>query len=72
MSYACTPACVVHDCLTTSLEGRPENVQLTVGPTVFGSVATFSCDADFNLVNGDAMRTCQLTGWSGTNPECGT
>ena len=57
--------CVVFSCGTTDL-APPVNGQLTV----FGSVASYACDSGYTLV-GDAMRTCLLSGWNGTNPVCG-
>ena len=44
--------------------------QLTVESTLFGSVVSYTCDSGYILV-GDAMRTCTLSGWSGSNPICG-
>ena len=61
--------CVVFSCGTTDL-ASPVNGQLTVESTLFGSVASYSCDSGYYLV-GDAMRTCLLSGWNGTNPVCG-
>ena len=48
----------------------PANGAVTFDRTTFGSVATFSCNTGFALI-GDATRTCELTGWSGSNPTCG-
>ena len=50
--------CVVFSCGTTDL-APPVNGQLTVESTLFGSVASYSCDSGYYLV-GDAMRTCLL------------
>ena len=61
--------CVVFSCGTTDL-APPVNGQMTVESTLFGSVASYSCDPGYYLV-GDAMRTCLLGGWNGTNPVCG-
>ncbi|WAR08644.1 SVEP1-like protein, partial [Mya arenaria] len=39
--------------------------------TTVTNIATYSCNQDFRLVNGDATRTCQADGsWSGTAPMC--
>ena len=38
--------------------------------TTFGSVATFECFDNFAFL-GESERTCQLTGWSNSNPTCG-
>lgn len=61
----------VFDCGSTDIQ-RPVNgnVNLTEKTTI-GSRAFFSCEVGFELV-GDATRTCQLTGWTGSNPTCGT
>ena len=48
----------------------PENGQVIAIETTFGSVANFTCNTSFVLV-GDDMRTCESSGWSGTNPTCG-
>ena len=50
---------------------RPDNGTVVLNQTTLGSVATFACNAGFALI-GDATRTCELTGWSGSNPSCGT
>ena len=39
--------------------------------TIFNSVATYSCNDGYNLVDGDMMRTCLASGnWSGAAPTC--
>ena len=38
--------------------------------TTLGSVAIFICNNDYRR-NGNANRTCELSGWSGSNPTCG-
>jgi hypothetical protein len=39
-------------------------------PIIIGSVATFTCDENFELV-GEATRQCTVDGWSGANnPRC--
>ena len=60
----------VFDCGSTDIQ-RPVNgnVNLTEKTTI-GSQAIFSCDAGFVMI-GEETRTCQLTGWSGSNPICG-
>ena len=57
------------DCGSTDIV-QPANGSVVLDQTTLGSVANFSCDAGFALI-GDATRTCQLTGWSGSNPSCG-
>ena len=48
----------------------PTQSLVTVADTVFGSVATYTCDTGYNL-NGDDTRTCQADGtWSGVEPTC--
>ena len=40
------------------------------GKNILGTTATFTCDANYEMV-GDAARTCQDDGaWSGTQPRC--
>ena len=36
----------------------------------FGSVATFTCNSGY-MLQGSAIRTCVLGGWTGTPPSCG-
>ena len=50
---------------------NPDNGQIShTGETTFGQAATYSCNADYNLV-GSSTRTCQATGmWSGSAPTC--
>ena len=48
----------------------PDNGAVSVNGSTLGSVATFTCNDSYTLI-GDATRTCQLTGWSGSNPSCG-
>lgn len=48
----------------------PENGQLVLAGTIFGSTATYSCLPGFSLV-GTATRTCQENReWSGQAPTC--
>ena len=60
----------MYDCGTSGITG-PENgdVNLDAGTTL-GAMATFSCDQGYLQV-GDQSRTCELDGWSGSNPVCG-
>ena len=56
------------DCgsLTDPANGQVDH---TAGTTL-GQTATYSCNADYNLV-GDSTRTCQAAGnWSGSEPTC--
>ena len=49
----------------------PENGAVNFTTTTFNSVATYSCETGYNLVDGDMMRTCLASGtWSGSNPSC--
>ena len=50
---------------------NPVNGQVIFSQERFvGSVATYSCDAEFELV-GNETRTCQSgSAWSGTEPSC--
>ena len=38
--------------------------------TLLNTIATFKCNDGFELV-GEPTRTCELSGWSGSNPTCG-
>ena len=50
--------------------GGPENGEITLSGTTFGSEAAYECDIGFELV-GEATRTCEATGeWSGEEPVC--
>ena len=57
------------DCGMTDITA-PVNGQLTVDSTLLDSMASYTCDSGYTLV-GDAMRTCTVNGWNGTNPVCG-
>ena len=47
-----------------------DNGGVTYSDTIYQSVATYSCDAGFDLV-GDRTRTCSAEGtWTGSQPEC--
>ena len=59
---------IVLDCGMANITA-PELGQLSVESTLFGSVASYTCESDYILV-GDEERTCSLNGWSGTQPEC--
>ncbi|XP_052811038.1 neurogenic locus notch homolog protein 2-like isoform X3 [Mya arenaria] len=62
------PTCVVRDC--GALDALVDGV-LILPDTIVGSIATYVCDANYQLANGDETRTCQNDGtWSGTEPEC--
>ena len=48
----------------------PQNGQVILTNTTFGSTATYQCDEGFNLI-GDMQRICQSNGvWSGNEPTC--
>ena len=48
----------------------PQNGQVILTNTTFGSIATYQCDDGFNLI-GDMQRMCQSNGeWSGNEPTC--
>ena len=48
----------------------PDNGQVELSDTVFGSAATYSCDDGYNL-NGSVSRMCMADGqWSGLDPAC--
>ena len=48
----------------------PDNGQVELSDTVFGSIATYSCDAGYNL-NGSMLRVCMASGqWSEEDPLC--
>ena len=37
--------------------------------TLLGSMATYTCDLGYDLIGGDAARTCDPSGsWSGAEP----
>ena len=42
-------------------------------PHYVGTVATFTCEGGYVLLpveEGGSTRTCEIGGWSGTNPTC--
>jgi hypothetical protein len=71
-SAATAPACTLISayCSTTA----PVNGSVTGGNTL-GSVATYSCGTGYMIASGNAMRTCNANGpsgtLSGTQPTCG-
>ena len=49
---------------------NPANGVVSLSDTVFGSVATYSCNDGFTL-EGETTRQCEVSGrWSGTPPSC--
>ena len=63
-----TYSVTVVDCGTLS---NPENGQVALTGTVFGSEATYTCDSAYTLIGGGATRTCQSDGqWSSDEPTC--
>ena len=42
----------------------------STGPYYYGENVTYSCDYGFNLTAGDALHTCDVSGWNGTSPTC--
>ena len=49
---------------------NPTNGQVSFNGTLFGSIATYMCNAGFDLI-GNAQRMCQASGdWSGDEPVC--
>ena len=62
---------VVFDCGCTDILRLNNGSIILSDSTTLNSVARFQCDSNFELF-GDATRTCQLAGWSGSNPSCGT
>ena len=50
--------------------GAPDDGEITLSQTTFGSEATYECDEGFELV-GNVTRTCEANGeWSGEEPAC--
>ena len=39
-------------------------------PRAEGSTVTYSCDTGYRLTGGEAVRTCNSSGWDGTEPRC--
>ena len=49
----------------------PDNGQVEVSSTKFGSTANYSCNVCYILSNGNSTRTCEANGrWSGDPPSC--
>ena len=49
----------------------PDNGQVELSSTVFGSTANYSCNLGYSLSNGNNTRTCEADGeWSGDPPSC--
>ena len=56
--------------ITCGDPGMPMNGSVTSNGTYVTSVAEFTCDFGFELIN-DTQRVCQLNGmWSNMVPEC--
>ena len=50
---------------------NPLNGRVSVTGIDFGSVANYTCNEGFSLLQGDARRTCGPDGgWSGNEPTC--
>ncbi|XP_052808433.1 E-selectin-like isoform X2 [Mya arenaria] len=60
------PTCQQEDCGSLS---NPANGQVSAPATTEGSTATYSCNSCYTLV-GDSTRTCEASGWSGSEPTC--
>jgi hypothetical protein len=61
------PTCTIKNCGTLA---NPTNGTVSAPATTYGSTATYSCAAGYNM-SGSATRTCQDTAtWSGTAPTC--
>ena len=49
---------------------QPENGDVRISSTTFGSSARYSCFPGYNLI-GLIVRVCQIDGtWSGQEPTC--
>ena len=49
----------------------PANGTVDVPSRTVGSMATYSCDDGFRLVDGSTTRTCEENGqWTGLQPTC--
>lgn len=59
----------VFDCGSTVL--ILTNGRVIIDQTTLGSVARFMCNNGFVLRGDTVTRTCEVTGWSGSNPSCG-
>ena len=49
----------------------PLNGRVNISSTTLGSVAAYECDSGFVLL-GNPERVCEIEGWSGNNPTCGS
>ncbi len=47
----------------------PANGTVTAASTTLGATAMYGCNPNYTLT-GNATRTCQATGWSGSAPTC--
>jgi len=62
--------------LSTAIDCGPpsspaSNGAVSVGTPTFGNMATYSCDAGYELRPNNSVRTCQADGlWSGMDPLC--
>ena len=49
----------------------PDNGQVELSNTTFGSTANFTCSQGYSLSNRNTTRTCETNGeWSGEPPVC--
>ena len=49
---------------------NPDNGVVEFTSTIFGSIATYTCNEGF-VLNGNKKRECTVTGkWSGIEPSC--
>ncbi|KAH3836216.1 hypothetical protein DPMN_109587 [Dreissena polymorpha] len=61
------PHCQIKDCGSVP---PPLNGVSTIGPTVFGSTATYSCDVGYDLI-GSSVLHCEPNGrWNASVPTC--
>ena len=59
---------VVVDCGPPS---DPDNGDVSVGFTTFGSIAAYMCNSGYVLSSASFIRSCQGDGeWSGADPTC--
>ena len=45
------------------------HIQLPEKRTSYGTQATYTCHENYTLI-GNENRTCEMNGWSGTQPQC--
>ncbi|KAJ6639821.1 Sushi domain-containing protein 2 [Pseudolycoriella hygida] len=54
--------------------GSPTNGRVRVGGHLDGSLATYSCDKEYDFINGNKTRTCSASEakshWTGDEPKC--